>query len=62
MTRAYLGGNIISLHEKLANLYIYFLNGDEKKLLSLFSDTPLIDTPLGGEIKGKEAFASYVAG
>lgn len=52
----------MSLQETLSNFYTFFLNGDEKRLLSLFSDIPLINTPFDGEIKGKGAFANFVTG
>jgi hypothetical protein len=49
------------LQEKLGDFYTLLLNGDEERLLSLFSDAPLINTPFEGEIKGREAFTNFVA-
>lgn len=49
------------LQEKLGNFYALLLNGDEERLLYLFSGVPLINTPFEGEIKGREAFANFLA-
>jgi len=49
-----------SFQESLARYYHYLLNGDLEPLEALFSGTPLINTPMQGEVRGSEAFARFV--
>ena len=49
------------LRETLKNFYAGILGGEIETLLSLFSDEPLINTPLQGEIRGKANFIRYLS-
>ena len=46
--------------ESLARYYHHLLNGDLEPLEAFFSGTPLINTPMQGEVRGSEAFARFV--
>ena len=43
------------------NLYSLILESDTQRILSAFSDTPNIDTPRTGAIKGKQDFIKFIA-
>jgi len=49
------------LRETLKNFYAGILGGEIETLISLFSDEPLINTPLQGEIRGKANFIRYLS-